>query len=121
LDVSKINVAIPAISEALGAGATDVQLLLSGFVLAFGLLLVSSGRIGDLYSRRFMFLLGLSLFILASVGAMVAPTIELLIAARIFQGVAAGVLMPQVLGLVQQLFQGKKRGQAFGIFGPPLP
>jgi len=116
LDVSKIYVAIPAISAALGAGATDVQLLLSGFVLAFGLLLVPSGRIGDLYSRRFMFLLGLSLFILASVGAMVAPTIELLIAARIFQGVAAGVLMPQVLGLVQHLFQGKKRGQAFGIF-----
>jgi len=117
LDLAKINVAIPAISEVLGAGATDVQLLLSGFVLAFGLLLVPSGRIGDLYSRRFMFLLGLSLFILASVAGMVAPTIELLIAARIFQGFAAGVLMPQVLGLVQQLFQGQERGQAFGIFG----
>jgi MFS family permease len=117
LDLAKINVAIPAISSVLGAGPTQVQLLLSGFVLAFGLVLVPSGRIGDLYSRRFMFLLGLSLFTLASLGGMVAPTIELLIASRIFQGVAAGILMPQVLGLVQQLFQGKERGQAFGIFG----
>jgi MFS family permease len=117
LDLAKINVAIPAISSVLGAGATQVQLLLSGFVLAFGLVLVPSGRIGDLYSRRFMFLLGLSLFTLASLGGMIAPTIELLIASRIFQGFAAGILMPQVLGLVQQLFQGKERGQAFGIFG----
>lgn len=117
LDLAKINVAIPAISTVLGAGATEVQLLLSGFVLAFGLLLVPSGRIGDLYSRRFMFLLGLSLFVVASLAGMMAPTIELLIAARILQGFAAGLLMPQVLGLVQQLFQGRERGQAFGIFG----
>jgi EmrB/QacA subfamily drug resistance transporter len=117
LDLAKINVAIPAISEVLGAGATEVQLLLSGFVLSFGLLLVPSGRIGDLYSRRVMFLLGLSLFTLASFGGMLAPTIELLIFSRIMQGFAAGILMPQVLGLVQQLFQGRERGQAFGIFG----
>jgi len=117
LDLAKINVAIPAISTVLGAGATEVQLLLSGFVLAFGLVLVPSGRIGDLYSRRFMFLLGLSLFTLASVAGTLAPSVELLIASRIAQGFAAGVLMPQVLGLVQQLFQGRERGQAFGIFG----
>jgi EmrB/QacA subfamily drug resistance transporter len=117
LDLAKINVAIPAISDVLGAGATEVQLLLSGFVLAFGLVLVPSGRIGDLYSRRFMFLLGLILFTLASAAGTFAPTIELLIAARIFQGFAAGILMPQVLGLVQQLFQGRERGQAFGVFG----
>lgn len=117
LDLAKINVAIPSLSTVLEAGATEIQLLLSGFVLAFGLLLVPSGRIGDLYSRRFMFLLGLTLFTLASTACMLAPNIELLIAGRIFQGFAAGMLMPQVLGLVQQLFQGRERGQAFGIFG----
>jgi len=117
LDLAKINVAIPAISAVLGAGPTEIQLLLSGFVLSFGLLLVPAGRIGDLYSRRFMFLLGLILFVFASVVGMLAPTIEMLIAGRIFQGFAAGLLMPQVLGLVQQLFQGRERGQAFGIFG----
>jgi len=117
LDLAKINVAIPSISAVLGAGATEVQLLLSGFVLAFGLLLVPSGRIGDLYSRRVMFLLGLGLFVTASLACTFAPSIELLIAGRILQGFAAGMLMPQVLGLVQQLFQGRERGQAFGIFG----
>lgn len=117
LDLAKINVAIPAISDVLGAGATEVQLLLSGFVLAFGLLLVPSGRMGDLYSRRLMFLFGLILFTLASAAGTFSANIELLIGARIFQGFAAGILMPQVLGLVQQLFQGRERGQAFGVFG----
>ena len=117
LDLAKINVAIPAISADLGAGPTEVQLLVAGFVLAFGLLLVPSGRIGDLYSRRGMFLAGLTLFTLASLGGALSPTIELLIASRIAQGLAAGLLMPQVLGLIQQLFLGRERGQAFGVFG----
>ena len=117
LDLAKINVAIPAISADLGAGATEVQLLVAGFVLAFGLLLVPSGRIGDLYSRRGMFLAGLTLFTLSSLAGALSPTIELLIASRIAQGFAAGLLMPQVLGLIQQLFLGKERGKAFGVFG----
>jgi MFS family permease len=117
LDLAKINVAIPAISEDLGAGPTEVQLLVAGFVLAFGLLLVPSGRFGDLYSRRGMFLAGLALFTLSSLVCAVSFSIEMLIAGRIAQGFAAGMLMPQVLGLVQQLFQGKARGKAFGVFG----
>lgn len=117
LDLAKINVAIPSISADLGAGATEVQLLLAGFVLAFGLLLIPSGRVGDLYSRRNMFLAGLTLFTLSSLTGALAPTIEVLIVSRISQGLAAGLLMPQVLGLIQQLFIGKERGRAFGIFG----
>lgn len=117
LDLAKINVALPALSDVLGAGPTELQLLLSGFVLAFGLFLVPSGRIGDLYSRRFMFLFGLSLFIVASSGGMLSPNIQLLVLARILQGFAAGILMPQVLGMIQQLFQGRERGRAFGLFG----
>lgn len=117
LDLAKINVAIPAISADLGAGPTEVQLLVAGFVLAFGLLLVPSGRIGDLYSRRGMFLGGLVAFTLSSLACTLSPSIEFLIAGRILQGFSAGILMPQVLGLVQQLFQGRERGQAFGIFG----
>jgi EmrB/QacA subfamily drug resistance transporter len=117
LDLAKINVAIPAISDDLGAGPTEVQLLVAGFVLAFGLLLVPSGRFGDLYSRRGMFLAGLALFTLSSLVCAVSFSIELLIAGRIAQGFAAGMLMPQVLGLIQQLFQGQARGKAFGVFG----
>jgi len=91
LDLAKINVAIPSISADLGAGATEVQLLLAGFVLAFGLLLIPSGRVGDLYSRRNMFLAGLALFTLSSLTGALAPTIEVLIVSRISQGVAAGL------------------------------
>ncbi|MBI5161721.1 MAG: MFS transporter [Micrococcales bacterium] len=117
LDISKINVGLPSIEKALGAGSTSLQLIVAGYTLAFGLALVPAGRIGDLFSRRIMFLVGLALFGLTSLGCALAPTDEVLIVFRILQGVAAGIQMPQVLGLVQQLFQGAERGRAFGLFG----
>ena len=117
LDLSKVNVGIPAIEQAFGAGPTQIQLIVAGYVLAFGIVLVPSGRYGDLHSRRRMFLIGLVVFLLASLACAVAPTVELLAASRILQGVSAGLLMPQVLGLTQQLFTGEARGRAFGIFG----
>lgn len=117
LDLAKINVGLPPIEEALGAGPTDLQLLVAGYALAFGLALVPSGRFGDLHSRKAMFVVGLSLFTLASLVCALAPNITVLILGRIVQGIAAGVQMPQVLGLVQQLFPGPERGRAFGLFG----
>src|SRR5690554_1619090 len=95
LDLSKVNVGIPAIEESLGAGTTELQLIVAGYALAFGLVLVPAGRYGDIHSRRRMFLLGLVLFALASVLCAIAPTAALLIAARLVQGVSAGILMPQ--------------------------
>ena len=120
LDLSKVNVGLPSIEESLGADPTDLQLIVAGYALAFGLALVPSGRLGDIRSRRLMFVIGLSLFTLASLLCAVAPTIELLVAARILQGVAAGIQMPQVLGLIQQLFTPKERGRAFGLFGATI-
>jgi EmrB/QacA subfamily drug resistance transporter len=117
LDLSKVNVGLPSIEASLGAGPTALQLIVAGYALAFGLSLVPSGRLGDLKSRRMMFVIGLTSFTVASLLCALAPTIELLVAARILQGVAAGIQMPQVLGLIQQLFQGKERGRAFGFFG----
>jgi MFS family permease len=117
LDLSKVNVGLPSIEEALGAGPTDLQLIVAGYALAFGLVLVPAGRYGDLHSRKRMFLIGLSVFAAASLVCAIAPTILVLIVARILQGVAAGLLMPQVLGLIQQLFVGPERGRAFGLFG----
>ena len=117
LDLSKVNVGLPSIERSLGAGPTALQLIVAGYALAFGLSLVPSGRLGDLKSRRLMFVIGLSSFTVASVLCAIAPTVELLVAARILQGVAAGIQMPQVLGLIQQLFQGRERGRAFGLFG----
>lgn len=117
LDISKINVGLPAIEHSLGGGASELQLLVAGYALAFGLALVPSGRLGDIHSRKTMFIIGLSSFTAASLLCALAPTIEVLVIGRILQGVAAGIQMPQVLGLIQQLFQGKERGAAFGLFG----
>jgi EmrB/QacA subfamily drug resistance transporter len=120
LDLSKVNVGLPSIEESLGAGATELQVIVAGYALAFGLALVPSGRLGDIYSRKIMFVIGLSGFTAASLLCAVAPNIETLVLGRILQGVAAGVQMPQVLGLVQQLFQGEARGRAFGVFGATI-
>ncbi|WP_420111941.1 MFS transporter [Pseudactinotalea sp.] len=117
LDLTKVNVALPAIETALGAGSTDLQLVVSGYVLTFGLTLVPLGRLGDQRSRRTLFLVGLALFTLTSLICALATTSTMLLIGRLLQGVAAGVQMPQVLGLVQQLFTGAERGRAFGVFG----
>src|SRR6478609_6624204 len=66
LDLSKVNVALPSIEEALGAGSTELQLIVSGYVLTFGLFLVPMGRLGDQRSRRTLFVVGLSLYTLTS-------------------------------------------------------
>lgn len=117
LDLSGVNVALPSIQKSLGASSTQLQLIVAGYTLAFGLTLVPAGRLGDLYARRTMFIIGVSSFIAASTLCALAPNDVWLTTARIVQGAAAGIQMPQVLGLIQQLFQGKDRGRAFGIFG----
>ncbi len=120
LDLSKVNVALPSIEEALGAGSTELQLIVSGYVLTFGLVLVPMGRLGDQRSRRALFIVGLSLFTVTSLLCAIAVSPVMLMVARLLQGVAAGIQMPQVLGLIQQLFQGKERGRAFGLFGATI-
>jgi EmrB/QacA subfamily drug resistance transporter len=117
LDISKINVGLPTIEHSLHGGSTELQLIVAGYALAFGLLLVPSGRLGDIHSRKVMFVIGLSAFTGASLLCALAPNIETLVIGRLLQGAAAGIQMPQVLGLIQQLFQGPARGRAFGLFG----
>ncbi|GAA1464979.1 MFS transporter [Microbacterium thalassium] len=117
LDLSKVNVALPSIEAALGSGSTELQLIVSGYVLTFGLVLVPAGRLGDQRSRRALFITGLTLFTATSLLCAVAPTTTVLMIGRLLQGAAAGLQMPQVLGLIQQLFHGAERGRAFGLFG----
>jgi MFS family permease len=117
LDVSIVNVALPSIERDLGASATSVQWVVSGYALAFALALVPAGRLGDTLGRRRMFLIALSAFVLTSGLSGAAPTIRLLVAARLLQGVAGGMLLPQISGLIQELFGGAERGRAFGFLG----
>ncbi|MFD3400145.1 MFS transporter [Kribbella sp. NPDC058693] len=117
LDVSIVNVALPSIERGLGVSAATAQWVVSGYALSFGLALVPAGRLGDALGRRRMFLIALAAFVLTSALTGAAPTIGLLIAARLLQGVAGGMLLPQNSGLIQELFQGAERGRAFGILG----
>ena len=117
MDISKVNVGLASIESALGGGSTELQLVVSGYILAFGLVLVPAGRIGDQRSRRTLMIGGLAGFTLASGLGALAPNIWVLVVARFLQGVAAGVQMPQVMGTIQQLFTGTERARAFGIFG----
>ncbi len=117
LDVSIVNVALPSIQQNLDASTAQAQWLVSGYALTFGLVLVAGGRLGDALGRRRMFLVALTGFVLASSLCGAAPSAELLVAARLLQGVTAGMLTPQNAGLIQALFHGAERGRAFGIFG----
>ena len=87
LDLTKVNVALPSIEQAFSASSTELQLVVSGYVLTFGLALVPAGRIGDQRSRKAMFIIGLSIFTASSVVAALAPTASVLLVARLVQGV----------------------------------
>jgi EmrB/QacA subfamily drug resistance transporter len=117
LDVTIVNVAVPSMQRSLETSGGTIQWVVSGYALTFGLLLVAGGRLGDAYGRRRLMVIGLTGFILASAAVGLAPTAELVIAARLLQGASAGLLTPQNSGIIQQLFSGAERGRAFGLFG----
>ena len=116
LDNNIVNVALPTISTHLHASGSGLQWIVSGYALAFGLLLVPAGRLGDVYGQRTLFITGLALFVAASAACGAAPTAAFLVASRIAQGAAGGVLTPQISATIQQLFQGAQRARAFGYF-----
>jgi EmrB/QacA subfamily drug resistance transporter len=120
LDVSIVNVALPSIQRGLQASAGTVQWVVSGYSLALGLALVPAGGLGDTLGRRRMFMIALSSFVVTSALSGAAPTAELLVAARLAQGIAGGMLIPQNSGLIQELFRGAERGRAFGILGATI-
>ncbi|MEQ4300288.1 MFS transporter [Plantactinospora sp. B6F1] len=120
LDVSIVNVAIPSIERAVRADPSDLQWILSGYALTFGLMLVPAGRFGDVRGRRNVFMLGLALFTLTSAVAGLAESPGWLVGARLLQGASAGLVNPQVIGLIQQLYRGADRGRPFGLLGATI-
>src|SRR5699024_6820149 len=115
--VSIVNVALPSIQRALDASLSDIQWVLSGYALTFGVFLVAAGRAGDIMGRGGIFLLGVGIFTLSSLLAGLAPDANWLNAARFVQGIGSGLLNPQGIGMIQQYFRGEERGRAFGYFG----
>ncbi|MPV36845.1 MFS transporter [Georgenia subflava] len=120
LDVSIVNVALPPIEASLDAGPSELQWIVAGYTLAFGLALIPAGRLGDLMGRREVFVVGLTAFVVASAACGFATSAEMLAITRLLQGIAAGLLNPQVIGLIQQLFRGAERGRAFGLYGATI-
>lgn len=117
LDVSIVNVALPSIQAGLGANESDIQLVVAGYALTFGVLQVASGRAGDLFGREGLFIIGVAGFTAASVWSGLAGHPTVLNVARAVQGLCSGLIVPQVIGMIQQYFRGPERGRAFGIFG----
>ena len=117
LDISIVNVALPSMAHGLHASGDQIQWVLSGYSLTFGLLLVPAGRLGDARGRRRLWVIGLVSFTAASLLCGAAPNADWLVVARLLQGLAAGLLTPQISALIQQLFRGQERGKAFGLFG----
>lgn len=117
MSVSVVNVALASIQESLHASQSDIQWVLAGYALTFGVVLVSAGRAGDLMGRGGIFILGVIIFTLASIAAGLAPDAQWLNGARFVQGVGSGLMNPQAVGMIQQYFSGPERGRAFGFFG----
>jgi EmrB/QacA subfamily drug resistance transporter len=117
LDFFIINLALPAIQSDLHASFAQVQLVIAAYGLAYAVCLITGGRLGDIYGRKRVFLVGVAGFTLASVLCGLAPNPHALIAARVLQGVAGALMFPQVLSIIQVTFPAHERGRAFAAYG----
>lgn len=117
LDVTVVNLALPEIAVGLGASASAVTWAVTAYVIPFGGLLLLGGKLSDAFGARRLFLIGLATFTAASVLAGLAPTLPVLIAARVLQGVGAAMLSPAALANVMTLFTGRRRYRALAVWG----
>src|SRR5712692_868128 len=120
LDASVVNVAAPSIHAGLHASGAGLKLVIAGYTIAYAVLLVTGARLGDLLDHRHMFLAGLALFTLASLGCGLAPSTGLLLGLRFVQGAAAATMIPQVLSLIQRTFSGPSRARAMSAYSAVL-
>jgi EmrB/QacA subfamily drug resistance transporter len=120
IDLTVVNVALPTIRDDLGATGTQLEWVISAYMLAFAATLIVAGSFGDLLGRKRMFVGGIALFGLASLAAGLAQSPAELIASRVVQGVAAAAMIPQLLATFRVIFGGEERGKAFGIYGAIL-
>lgn len=120
LDVFIVNVAIPSISKGLGASFSEIELVIASYTLAYAVLVITGGRLGDLFGYKRLFIIGMAGFTLASALCGFAPTALVLIVARVLQGISAALLYPQVLSIIQVTFTGRERSTALGVFGATI-
>ncbi|MBB2910448.1 EmrB/QacA subfamily drug resistance transporter [Streptosporangium becharense] len=120
LDALIATIASPVIQTDLGGSSSLIQWIGAGYTLALGVGLITGGRLGDIYGHRRMFQLGLAGFTLASLLCGLASSPEMLVAARVLQGLAGALVIPQGLSMIKQMFPPQELGAAFGAFGPVI-
>lgn len=120
IDITVVNVALPTIQRDLGASGTELEWVVSAYMLAFAAMLIVAGSFGDRLGRKRIFVGGIVLFGVASLAAGLAQSPTALIAARVVQGAAAAAMIPQVLATFRTIFSGEVRGKAFGMYGAML-
>ena len=116
LDGTVVNVALPKIGEDFDAGTSALQWILNGYMLALASLILLGGSLGDRFGRRRVFVLGVSLFTAASLLCAVAPSVELLVVARLLQGVGGALLTPGSLAIIESSFRPADRARAIGAW-----
>jgi EmrB/QacA subfamily drug resistance transporter len=120
LDSTIVNVAAPSIQHDLSMSTSALEWIAAAYTLAIAVGLLTGGRLGDMYGRKRMLLIGLTGFVLASAACAFAWSPESLIAARVLQGLSAAVLTPQTFGLIRDIFPPAQIGKAFAAFGPVI-
>lgn len=120
VDSTIVNVAIPAIVDDLGITSSEVQWAQEAYTLVFASLLLVFGSLADRWGRRRMLLVGVVIFTLASIGAAIASTGGILIAARLVQGVGGAMMLPTTLSLLNATFRGRERAIAFAVWGSTI-
>lgn len=117
VDVTIVNIAMPSIQRDIDASFSVLQWLSEGYALAFAIGLITGGRLGDIYGRKKIFLLGMGGFTLASMLCGIVSDPQLLVAARVLQGLMGAMMVPQVLSIIHVTFPAHERGKVFGMFG----
>ncbi len=120
LDALVTTIAGPTIRTEIGGSDSMIQWLGAGYTLAMAVGLITGGRLGDLYGRKRMFMIGAGGFITASLLCAFAQSPDMLIASRVLQGLFGAVMLPQGLGMIKEMFPPKEMGAAFGAFGPVM-
>jgi MFS family permease len=118
VDFFIVNVSLPSIHTAMGASPAEVQLVVSGYAAAYAVFLITGGRLGDLYGRRRLFLIGMAGFVATNALCGLATSPLQLVTGRVLQGIAAAMLAPQVLGSIRALFPGEgELARALSFYG----
>ena len=120
VDISIVNVAIPSIQRDLDATYSQIQWVLAGYQLTFAVTLITGGRLGDIFGRKRLFIIGMAGFTIASALCGLAQSPGMLIGSRVLQGLMGAIMFPQTLSVIQVTFPPRERGTAFGMFGATI-